>query len=98
MENISHRALGTQGLSVSTIRLGCMSLSGVYGAANDGESEALIRHAIDRGIDHLASSYMYVWGHNEEVVGRAIRGLRDRVVRGTKFGQTRREGQPNGVD
>jgi aryl-alcohol dehydrogenase-like predicted oxidoreductase len=98
MEKTSRRTLGTQGLSVSTIGLGCMSLSGVYGAANDAESEALIRHAIDRGIDHLDSSDMYGWGHNEEVVGRAIKGRRDQVVLVTKFGQTRREGQPNGVD
>ena len=59
---------------------------------------SLIRHAIDRGIDHLDSSDMYGWGHNEEVLGRAIKGRRDRVVLVTKFGQTRREGQANGVD
>jgi aryl-alcohol dehydrogenase-like predicted oxidoreductase len=98
METVLHRALGAQGLSVSTIGLGCMSLSGIYGAADDKESEALIRHAIDRGIDHLDSSDMYGWGHNEEVLGRAIKGRRDRVVLATKFGQTRREGQANGVD
>jgi aryl-alcohol dehydrogenase-like predicted oxidoreductase len=98
MAAISHRALGTQGLSVSTIGLGCMSLSGVYGPADDAESEKLIRYAVDRGIDHLDSSDMYGWGHNEEVLGRAIKGLRNRVVLVTKFGQTRREGQANGVD
>jgi aryl-alcohol dehydrogenase-like predicted oxidoreductase len=98
METILRRALGAQGLSVSTIGLGCMSLSGVYGAADDGQSEKLIRHAIDRGIDHLDSSDMYGWGHNEEVVGRAIKGRRNKVVLATKFGQTRREGQGNGVD
>src|SRR5580700_922366 len=98
METIPRRALGGQGLSVATIGLGCMSLSGVYGAADDGQSEQLIRHAIDRGLDHLDSSDMYGWGHNEEVVGRAIKGRRNRVVLATKFGQTRREGQGNGVD
>src|SRR5712672_3434793 len=98
MAAIPRRALGTQGLSVSTIGLGCMSLSGVYGPADDAESENLIRHAVDRGIDHLDSSDMYGWGHNEEVLGRAIKGRRDRVVLVTKFGQTRREGQANGVD
>ena len=75
-----------------------MSLSGVYGAVNDAEFEDLIREAVDRGIDHLDSSDMYGWGHNEEVVGRAIKGRRDRVVLVTKFGQIRREGKPNGVD
>ena len=98
MEKIAHRALGTKGLSVSAIGLGCMSLSGVYGAADDAESENLIRSAIDKGVDHLDSSDMYGWGHNEEVLGRAIKGRRDRVVLVTKFGQVRREGQPNGVD
>ena len=59
MEKIAHRALGTKGLSVSAIGLGCMSLSGVYGAADDAESENLIRSAIDKGVDHLDSSDMY---------------------------------------
>jgi len=98
MKAVAHRSLGTQGLSVSIVGLGCMSLSGVYGTANDSESEELIRYAIDQGVDHLDSSDMYGWGHNEEVLGRALRGRRDRVVLATKFGQTRREGQGNGVD
>ncbi len=98
MNVVARRPLGSQGLSVSVIGLGCMSLSGIYGAANDGESETLIRQAIDQGIDHLDSSDMYGWGHNEEVLGRAIRGRRDSVVLATKFGQIQRPGQANGVD
>jgi aryl-alcohol dehydrogenase-like predicted oxidoreductase len=98
MPTLPHRALGNQGLSVSTIGLGCMSLSGVYGAADDAESEKLIQQAIDLGVDHLDSSDMYGWGHNETVLGRALRGRRDKVVLVTKFGQVRREGQGNGVD
>jgi aryl-alcohol dehydrogenase-like predicted oxidoreductase len=98
VKKLEHRALGTGGLSVSAIGLGCMSLSGVYGAADDAASEDMIRHAIDQGVDHLDSSDMYGWGHNETLVGRAIKGRRDRVVLVTKFGQTRREGQQNGVD
>src|SRR6202012_3219834 len=85
---LEHRALGKSGLSVSAIGLGCMSLSGVYGAADDAESEKLIRHAIDTGVDHLDSSDMYGWGHNEQVLGRALKGRRDGVVVATKFGQT----------
>ncbi len=95
---LEHRALGTGGLSVSAIGLGCMSLSGVYGEADDAASEALIRYAIDQGVDHLDSSDMYGWGHNEQVVGRAIKGRRDRVVLATKFGQTQNPGGPNGVN
>ncbi|QCK88789.1 aldo/keto reductase [Phreatobacter aquaticus] len=96
---MERRELGTGGLVVSAIGLGCMPLSGVYGAADDKASEDLIRHAIDRGIDHLDSADMYGWGHNEEVVGRAIKGRRDRVVLATKFGQVKGEnGGPNGVN
>lgn len=98
MVKVSRRTLGSQGLSVSTIGLGCMSLSGIYGAADDAESERLVRSAIDLGVDHFDSSDMYGWGHNEKVLGQAIKGLRDRIVLVTKFGQFQREGQGNGVD
>lgn len=92
------RRLGNGGLPVSAVGLGCMSLSGVYGAADDEASVALIRHAIDRGVTHFDSSDMYGWGHNETVLGRALQGRRDRVVLATKFGQTQNPGGPNGVD
>jgi aryl-alcohol dehydrogenase-like predicted oxidoreductase len=98
MTKIAYRRLGKDGPSVSTIGLGCMGLSGVYGSAEDAQSETLIRHALDLGINHLDSSDMYGWGHNEEVVGRAIKGRRGEVFLATKFGQFRREGQGNGVD
>ncbi len=97
-DKIPHRPLGRSGLAVSAIGLGCMSLSGVYGAADDAASEELIRHAIDLGVDHLDSSDMYGWGHNEVVVGRAIKGRRDKVVLATKFGQVQNPGGPNGVN
>jgi aryl-alcohol dehydrogenase-like predicted oxidoreductase len=97
-QKLEHRALGTGGLTVSAIGLGCMSLSGIYGEANDAASEDLIRYAIDQGVDHFDSSDMYGWGHNEGVVGRALKGRRDQVVLATKFGQTQRPGQQNGVD
>ncbi len=98
MPTLPHRALGKQRLKVSAIGLGCMSLSGVYGEANDAESEKLIQQTIELGVDHFDSSDMYGWGHNETVLGRALKGRRDRVVLATKFGQVRREGQGNGVD
>jgi aryl-alcohol dehydrogenase-like predicted oxidoreductase len=98
MERLEHRTLGRGGPSVSAIGLGCMSLSGIYGAANDAESEELIRYAIDHGVDHLDSSDMYGWGHNEAVIGRALKGKRDRVVLATKFGQTQNPSGPNGVN
>jgi len=95
---LEHRKLGAGGLSVAAIGLGCMSLSGIYGAADDGASEDLIRYAIDHGVDHLDSSDMYGWGHNEEVIGRALKGRRDKVVLASKFGQTQNPGGPNGVN
>jgi aryl-alcohol dehydrogenase-like predicted oxidoreductase len=97
-EKLEHRMLGRDGPSVSAIGLGCMSLSGIYGSADDAVSEDLIRYAIDQGVDHLDSSDMYGWGHNEEVIGRAIKGRRDRIVLATKFGQTQNPGGPNGVN
>jgi aryl-alcohol dehydrogenase-like predicted oxidoreductase len=98
MTSIEHRALGTGGLKVSAIGLGCMSLSGVYGEADDAASEALIRDAIGLGVTHFDSSDMYGWGHNEGVVGRALKGVRDQVILVTKFGQTQNPGGPNGVN
>lgn len=98
MPTLPHRQLGTAGPSVTTIGLGCMSLSGVYGDADDAISESLIRAAIDRGVDHFDSSDMYGWGHNEGVLGRALQGLRDKVILATKFGQTQNPGGPNGVN
>jgi aryl-alcohol dehydrogenase-like predicted oxidoreductase len=66
-----------------------MSLSGVYGAADDAASVALVQHALDRGITHLDSSDMYGWGHNETLLGRALRGRRAGAVLTSKFGNVR---------
>jgi aryl-alcohol dehydrogenase-like predicted oxidoreductase len=92
------RRLGQSDLMVSPVGLGCMSLSGVYGDADDAVSETLIHHALDLGVNHLDSSDMYGWGHNESVVGRAIKGRRDEVMLATKFGQVQNPGGPNKVD
>lgn len=87
-----HRMLGRSAVQVSAIGLGCMSMSGVYGAADDTASIAVIHRALDRGISLLDSSDMYGWGHNEELVGRAVRGRRQQVVVATKFGNVRGPG------
>ncbi len=92
------RRLGRSDLMVSPIGLGCMSLSGVYGDADDAASEKLIHHALDLGVNHLDSSDMYGWGHNEGVVGRAIKGRRAEVMLATKFGQVQNPGGPNKVN
>jgi aryl-alcohol dehydrogenase-like predicted oxidoreductase len=92
------RKLGRTPIELTAIGLGCMSMSGVYGNANDEESIAVIHHAIDRGINHLDSSDMYGWGHNEQLLGRALKGRRDKVVLATKFGQTKGADGKQGVD
>src|SRR5229473_1443887 len=95
---LAKRTLGSSDLQVSAIGLGCMSFSGVYGASDDRNAIAVIHQALDRGITLLDSSDMYGWGHNEELVGRAIAGRRANIVLASKFGQTQRPGGLNGVD
>lgn len=98
MIEVKHRQLGRNGPSVSAVGLGCMPLSGTYGEADDAQSIALIHHAIDVGINHLDSSDMYGWGHNEDLVGASLKGRRDKVVLATKFGQIKTDGGGNGVN
>jgi aryl-alcohol dehydrogenase-like predicted oxidoreductase len=85
-KSLPTRSLGSSGISVSAIGLGCMSLSGTYGTSNDEESIALIREALDQGITFLDTSDAYGKGHNEQVVGKAIAGRRNELVLATKFG------------
>jgi aryl-alcohol dehydrogenase-like predicted oxidoreductase len=95
---MERRKLGRSPLEVTAIGLGCMSMSGVYGNANDDESIAVIHRALDRGINHLDSADMYGWGHNEQLLGRALKGRREQVVVATKFGQTKSADGKQGVD
>src|SRR5262249_23759728 len=86
---MEQRKLGNSTLTVSAVGLGCMSMSGVYGKADDAESFKVIRAAIDKGVTFLDTSDAYGTGHNEELVGRALKdGYRQKVVLATKFGNT----------
>jgi len=87
---IEQRKLGL--LMVPALGLGCMSLSSIYGPSEDEASIALIRHALDRGETLLDSADLYGNGHNEELIGRAIKGRRGEVALATKFGQKRGAG------
>src|SRR5678815_4762954 len=80
MADQTYRRLGHSTLDVSAVGLGCMGLSGVYGPADDAESTTLIHRAIDLGVNHVDSSDMYGWGHNEELLGRGLKGRRERVI------------------
>ncbi|GAC1310601.1 MAG: aldo/keto reductase [Vulcanimicrobiaceae bacterium] len=86
------RELGTSGLSVSKLGLGCMGMSEFYGAGDDAESIATIHRAIDLGLTFLDTADMYGVGRNEELVGRAIAGRREHVTVATKFGNVRGPG------
>jgi len=80
------RKLGSQGLEVSALGLGCMGMSQSYGIPNDEESIATIHRAIDLGVTFFDTAESYGPFVNEELVGRALKGHRDRVVIATKFG------------
>ncbi|MEJ2663169.1 MAG: aldo/keto reductase [Spirochaetia bacterium] len=84
------RLLGSSNLAVSAIGLGCMGMSDFYGKSADKDSVRLLRQAVDWGINFFDTADMYGVGHNEWLVGQALRDLRDKVVIATKFGNMRR--------
>jgi aryl-alcohol dehydrogenase-like predicted oxidoreductase len=91
---MERRPLGTQGLRVSAQGLGCMGMSEFYGPRDDAESIATIHRALELGVDFLDTADVYGPHRNEELVGRAVRGMRERFVIATKFGIVRDPDDP----
>lgn len=100
--NLPTRRLAGSNLDLTRIGLGLMSLSGLYGDSSDDNGIAVIHHALERGVNFLDTADMYGWGHNETLLGRALRessaARRSTPVIATKFGQVKLESGGNGVD
>ena len=79
------RKLGRQGLEVSELGLGCMGMSQFYGPRDDKESAATLERAVELGINFFDTADVYGVGHNEELVGKALKKYRERVIIATKF-------------
>src|SRR5713101_8429378 len=87
---LQNRQLGKNGPTVSALGLGAMGMSGMYGPADRQESIATIRAALDAGITLIDTGDFYGMGHNEMLIGEALKGVpRDRFVVSVKFGALR---------
>ena len=95
---LQRRKLGTQGLEVSALGLGCMGMSQHYGDADETESVATIHRALELGVTFLDTAEVYGPFTNEELVGRALAGKREGVVLATKFGFRIEGGASVGLD
>jgi aryl-alcohol dehydrogenase-like predicted oxidoreductase len=91
---VQRRNLGQTGPEVFPIALGCMGMSGMYGATDDAESLATIHAAIDAGVNLIDTGDFYGMGHNEMLIGRALHFQREQVLLSVKFGAQR---APNGA-
>ena len=95
---LSKRKLGSQGLEVSAIGLGCMPMSQSYGPADEQESIATLHRAIEIGCTFFDTAQGYGPLTNEELLGRAFKDRRDQVVIGTKFGFRFKDGKQVGAE
>lgn len=86
---MEYRQFGATEFKISPLGLGCMSMSGVYGPADDAESIATLHRAFDLGINFIDTSSSYGNGHNHELIARALKGRRERIVIHSKSGSPR---------
>jgi aryl-alcohol dehydrogenase-like predicted oxidoreductase len=100
MKNSTKIQLGLNGPFVSRLGLGCMRMSSIWGGPtpDEAESMATIREALDNGINFLNTGDFYGAGHNEILIGKAIKGRRDDAFISVKFGAIFHNGQPLGMD
>ncbi|TPI70813.1 aldo/keto reductase [Mesorhizobium sp. B3-1-3] len=96
--SLGKHKLGSQGLEVSAIGLGCMGMSQAYGPADEAESIATLHRAIELGCTFLDTAEVYGPFVNEELLGRALKGRRDQVTIATKFGFRIADGKQSGTD
>lgn len=89
---MKQRSIGHSGLQVGALGLGCMGMSEFYGQTDDAQSLATLEHALDAGVTLFDTADAYGFGANEELLGRFLRGKRERVVVATKFGLVRKPG------
>ncbi|WP_128255395.1 aldo/keto reductase [Falsirhodobacter deserti] len=95
---LQKRPLGSQGLRVSSLGLGCMGMSQSYGTFDDAESISTLHRALELGVTFLDTAEVYGPFTNEELLGRALKGRWSEVVIATKFGMDIRDGQISGAN
>ena len=93
MQSIS---VGKSGLRSSAIGLGCMGMSEFYGERDDAQSMRTLERAFELGVTHFDTSNVYGRGHNEQLLGRFLKGRRDNIVLASKFGVVRDPDGPQG--
>ena len=89
---MKQRSIGRSGLAVGALGLGCMGMSEFYGPTDEAQSLDTLAHALDRGVTLFDTADAYGFGHNEELLGRFLKGRRERVTIATKFGLVRKPG------